>query len=98
MPLDREERKIKAQDYLDQSICYYNNFEKFLSSEIPSKAGEMLWGSVATALKALFMAKTGEMVQSHRVFFDLSRQLVRETGDSSFYNNFLKANSFGLMK
>ena len=94
MILDFEERKRQAQAYLDQSICYFNNFEKFLRTEIPSKAGEMLWGSVATALKALVMAKKGEMIQSHATFWDLSRELARETGDQSYYQNYVKANSF----
>jgi len=87
------ERKERAEAYLAQSLKYLENAEKFLGRENPEKAGEFLWGSVATAFKALVMAKKGKEIKSHGQFWDVARELARETGDESLYKNFREANS-----
>ena len=87
------DKKERAKAYLDQSLKYLENASDALSKSKPEKAGEFLWGSVATALKALVMAKKGVEVRSHSQFWDIARELTRETGDESFYRSFREANS-----
>jgi len=89
-PIDREER---ARAYLNQSLEYLENASKAFKDGNPEKAGEFLWGSVATALKALVMAKKGIEVRSHSQFWEIARELTRETGDVSIYENYKEANS-----
>lgn len=48
---------------------------------------------MATALKAIVMAKKGEEIRSHGQFWDIARELVRETGDQALYKSFREANS-----
>ena len=88
-----KDRKERAEAYLSQSLRYLENADEALKSENPDKAGEFLWGSVATAFKALLMAKKGEMIRSHGKFWDIARELTRETGDESIYKSFREANS-----
>lgn len=42
---------------MNQSLKYLENALKASKDGDPEKVGEFLWGSVATALKALVMAK-----------------------------------------
>jgi len=88
-----DEKKRRASEYLDQSLTYLDNSEDAMRSAHPEKAGEFLWGSVATALKALAFAKKGKIITSHAEFWDLARELARETRDQSIYDNFREANS-----
>jgi len=88
-----EEKKKRALEYLAQSLSYLNNMEEAMRDGRPEKAGEFLWGSVATALKAIAMAKKGKTIKSHGEFWDLARELARETNNPSIYENFREANS-----
>jgi len=88
-----KDRKERAETYLSQSLRYLENADNFLSRGNPEKAGEFLWGSVATAFKALAMAKKGEEIRSHSQFWVIARELTRETGDESLYKSFREANS-----
>jgi len=87
------ERKERARAYLDQSREYFENAYNAFRDGNPEKAGEFLWGSVATALKALAMAKKWIEVRSHSQFWDIARELTRETEDTSIYESYKKANS-----
>jgi len=87
---DRQER---AETYLSQSLHYLKNADEALKSGNPDKAGEFLWGSVATAFKALMMAKKGEIIRSHGQFWDIARELTRETGEERIFESFREANS-----
>lgn len=78
---------------MSQSFHYLENVSEALRSEHPEKAGEFLWGSVASAFKALAMAKKGMKIRSHKEFWDIARELTRETGDKSIYRGFREANS-----
>ena len=88
-----ENRKERAEAYLSQSLRYLDNADEALKNGNPDKAGEFLWGSVATAFKALLMAKKREIIKSHSQFWDIARELTRDTGDESIYMNFREANS-----
>jgi HEPN domain-containing protein len=83
----------RAGDYLNQSLKYLENALKASKDGDPEKVGEFLWGSVATALKALVMAKKGLEVKRHSQFWEIARELARETGDLSIYEGFKEANS-----
>lgn len=48
---------------------------------------------MAAALKALVMAKKGIEIKTHSQFWDIARQLTRETGDVSIYENYKEVNS-----
>jgi hypothetical protein len=43
------------------------------------KASKFLWGSVAEALKALLMARKGFKIKSHSEFWDVARELSKNT-------------------
>lgn len=88
-----KDNKERVKAYVSQSLQYLENASDALRSENPEKAGEFLWGSVATAFKALVMAKKGVEIRSHGQFWDVARELTRETGDESIYKNFREANS-----
>jgi len=87
------DRKERARAYLNQSLEYLENASKAFKDGNPEKAGEFLWGSVATALKALVMAKKGIDIRSHSQFWEIARELTRETGDMSIYESYKEANS-----
>lgn len=89
-PIDRKER---GRAYLNQSLEYFENASKAFKDGNPEKAGEFLWGSVATALKALAMAKRGIEIRSHSQFWEIARELTRETGDVTIYESYKEANS-----
>jgi hypothetical protein len=63
---EKTERVERARAYLNQSCKYLENAFKAFKDGEPEKVGEFLWGSVATALKALVMAMKGVEVKSHR--------------------------------
>jgi len=89
-PIDRKER---GRTYLNQSLEHFENASKAFKDGNPEKAGEFLWGSVATALKALAMAKRGIEIRSHNQFWEIARELTRETGDVTIYESYKEANS-----
>ena len=87
------EKIERARAYLNQSLEYFENASNAFKDGNPEKAGEFLWGSVATVLKALVMAKKGIEIKSHSEFWDIARELTRETGDMSIYESYKEANS-----
>lgn len=89
---ERVERVERARAYLNQSLKYLENAFKASKDGEPKKVGEFLWGSVATALKALVMAMKGMEVKSHGQLWEIARELARETGDLSIYEAFKEAN------
>jgi stage V sporulation protein SpoVS len=82
----------RARAYLNQSLKYLENAFKASKDGEPEKVGGFLWGSVATALKALVMAMKGMEVKSHGQLWEIARELARETGDLSIYEAFKEAN------
>jgi len=88
-----EERKERAEAYLNQSLSYLENASKALANGYPEKSGEFLWGGVATALKALAMAKKGVELRKHRQIWGLAHEFVRETGDTQLYGAYREADS-----
>ena len=86
-------RKQRARAYLDQSLEYFENTPNAFEDGNPEKAGEFLWGSVATALKAVVMAKKGTEIRSHSQFWEIAQELTRETGDVSINESHKEANS-----
>ncbi len=91
--LSLEDRKERTQAYLDQSLRYLENASKALMDGYPEKSGEFLWGSVATALKALAMAKKGVELNTHGKIWDLAHELARDTEDKRLYKAYLDADS-----
>ena len=71
-----------VQRYRSQSQHYHENALKFLQEGEVQKSAELLWGSVAEALKAL-AASGGRELRSHRDIWDYAKELSRELNDET---------------
>jgi hypothetical protein len=83
---------MTLQRYRSQSEHYYENALRFLQEGEVQKSAELLWGSVAEALKAL-AASGGRELRSHRDIWEYARELSRERNDESIFDGFRAANS-----
>ena len=82
-----------AKTYVKQSQLYLENAHKEIGRQEYEKASELLWGSVAEALKAVLMARKGLKIKAHGELWEAARDLARELGDESIYTIFREANS-----
>ena len=64
---------------------YMDNALAAIEADELSKAGEMVWGSVAQALHAV-AAWRGATIDSHRALMNYSGAISREIGDPAFPN------------
>jgi hypothetical protein len=78
--------------YERQSLRYLENAQEFLERDEPEKTGELLWGALAEALKAV-AARGDRLVRSHRELWSLARVVATELGDESIYDAFVQANA-----
>jgi Archaeal PaREP1/PaREP8 family len=69
LPLDKV---AETEKYVQNSSRYYENSQALLEKKELSKAGELLWGAIAEAAKALHMIVKGAPLSSHR---DLGKYL-----------------------
>lgn len=83
----------KTEFYLNLSSRYLSNAFEELNKGEGEKASEFLWGSVAEALKAFFMARKGLEIKSHGEFWNIARELEREFPGEGIYTLFREANS-----
>ena len=75
-----------------QSEHYYENALNFLRQGETQKAAELLWGSIAEALKAV-AASRGLRLRNHREIWEYARELARELSDESIFDGFKAAHS-----
>jgi Archaeal PaREP1/PaREP8 family len=68
----------KIQQYLQNSEHYYDNSHKLIMRKELAKAGELLWGAIAEAAKALQLMVKGEPVNEHKLIRKYLRQLSVE--------------------
>jgi HEPN domain-containing protein len=87
------ERVEKAAKYLTQSLRYLENAYAELQKGEVEKSGELLWGSVAEALKAFMMARKGLLIKEHREFRRIARELAKECADESISQVVAEADS-----
>ena len=62
---------------------YLDNVLEALDKNEPGKAGELLWGGVAQAVRAE-VSWRGPVIETHRDSMNFAYSLEREIGDSSF--------------
>ncbi len=68
----------KIQQYLQNSTRYYDNSQDLITQKELAKAGELLWGAIAEAAKALHLMVKGKPVNSHKLVGIYLNQLSLE--------------------
>ena len=81
---------INNEKYKTQSMHYMENALKFIKVGNPEKAGELLWGSMAQALKAV-AANKGRELNTHQEIRKYARELAKRCKDESIWNGFSQA-------
>ncbi len=84
------ESRDKVVKYRDASRHYLENALVMLEKGEASKAGELLWGSVAQALQAV-AAVRGTRLANHRSLRWFASNVAKELGDRSISNGFWQA-------
>jgi len=79
-----------AKDHRRQAEVYLANAYELLRAGEVGKAREMLWGSMAQALKALAMAR-GLHLRQHREVRAWARQLATELKDQTLWDAYTSA-------
>ncbi len=85
-----EEQKEAVERYAKLALYYSNNASLFLKQKEFQKAGEMMWGAMASILKAV-AAKKGKKVEGHSQLFTLAAKLTKNLDDKQIYTAFLEA-------
>ena len=84
----------KARRHLEHSNQYFENCQETLGKDEISKAGELLWGSMAQIFHALATVR-GVDVKRHRRLKNFAIQVSNETEDpDKTYGGFLSAEVF----
>ena len=84
--------RMVTEHFQAQSEHYYENALKFIRQGETQKAAELLWGSIAEALKAV-AASRGLRLRNHREIWEYARELARELSDESIFDGFREAYS-----
>ena len=82
--------KKGADRYAGMVLHYSHNAEKYLKTKDHHKAGEMMWGAMSCALKAV-AAKKGKMIKSHRDVGKFAIVLSKQERDKKIFNSFSSA-------
>jgi uncharacterized protein (UPF0332 family) len=77
--------------YVFRSAEYLHNAYVSLDQEELEKASELLWGSMALAVKAVAALREIEL-RSHAAIWEYARQLSQELGDLQLFDAFRDAN------
>lgn len=80
----------RQENYRSASIKYLENGLHLLEEGDADKAGEMLWGSLAAAVKAV-AARRDSLLRSHRDIRRYARALGDEVNDPTFFGDFMWA-------
>lgn len=81
-----------VEKYRKQGLSYLANASKMMEANEADKAAELLWGSVAKALKAV-ARKKGFTLRTHSQLRDFARSLALELGDMDLFRDFQLASS-----
>lgn len=68
----------KIQQYLQNSTRYYDNSQDLITHKELAKAGELLWGAIAEAAKALHLMVKGKPIDIHTDIVKYLKQLSFE--------------------
>ena len=85
-----EEPKEAVVRFAKLALHYSDNASLFLKQKEFQKAGEMMWGAMASILKAI-AAKKGKKVVGHSQLFSLASQLSKNLDNKQIYTAFLEA-------
>jgi len=80
----------KFNIYRSKALGYLENAHELLKAEEADKAGELLWGAFAEALKGL-AARRGILLSSHGQVRNYARGLAAEMGDPSIWDTYRDA-------
>ena len=83
----RENIKEKKETYAKLSLHYSLNAQQFLKKKEYEKASEMMWGSMATILKAV-AANKGVAINKHGNLFGFAEKLSKEMNNPEIYTAF----------
>jgi hypothetical protein len=72
----------KIQQYLQNSRQYYDNSHDLITQKELAKAGELLWGAIAEATKALHLIVKNKPVDIHTDITKYLGQLAVQYGDT----------------
>ncbi len=84
------EVRNQALKYRDQSDHYFANALRLLDAGEAEKAGELLWGSLSQALKAV-AADNGRELRSHDDIRAYALELTRKMEDEGIWYAFVTA-------
>ena len=83
-------RAAKVRRHLEHCGQYFDNGREALDKNEVSKAGELFWGSVTLAFRALAVVR-GVDVASHRRLKNFAIQVSNEAGDPNIIGGFMTA-------
>jgi len=81
---------ILAENYVNTSYMYLENFKKLMKENEPEKAGEVLWGAMAESIRA-FAAKDGFQIGSHDELKNFAKEISFNLKYSELWDAFRKA-------
>ena len=87
-----EEPKEVVERFAKLALHYSDNASLFLKQKEFHKAGEMMWGAMASILKAV-AAKKGKKVEGHSQLFSFAAKLSKNLDDKQIYMAFLEASN-----
>lgn len=82
-----DKNKENTEKYAKLALHYSDNAQKFLKLKEYEKASEMMWGSMASILKAVAASK-GSEIKKHGHLFGFAEKLSKESNDPEIYNSF----------
>lgn len=82
----------KAEKYAKLSLHYSLNAAKFLKLKEYEKACEMMWGAMATILKAI-AARDGIHIKKHNDLWGFAEKTAKKTNDTEIYTSFSLASN-----
>lgn len=77
----------KIERYARLSLHYSDNAQKFLKNKEFEKASEMMWGAMASILKAKG-AEAGLIIGGHAKLWEYAGKLSKETNNPEIFNSF----------
>lgn len=85
-----QEWRDKVRLHREEAQRLLENAYVLLSQGEAEKAGELFWGSMAHALKAVAATK-GKELRQHREIREFARAVARETQDATLWNIYTAA-------
>jgi len=106
-----QDRLARASEYERRAVRYIQNAREMAGRGELAKAGEMLWGALASYLNAISILMRGRPSRSHRELLTIGREVALARGDrelllvlerdaqalhANFYHDFMTRETFGM--